>query len=219
MACAASANCWQLCNQCVSGWVDGYTYIHTYIHTYIQYMYVHTVYIHTYIQTRSDNVSRLVASLNSNYNHGEQLATAHLVSLHWPEAWLRDKQEVSTVPLKRHGACSHSGVVMSREELTLCAGVSRGGGCRSASGAVSCGQARELSMTSAHSQTHTKAMSSHLYYAHAHAHASDQTVLLCVYVECTEQTQQDYVYRGCGQSRQTRGASFTEELKSREGCT
>jgi len=72
-----------------------------------------------------------------------------------------------------------------------------------------------LSMTSAHSQTHTKAMSSHLYYAHAHA--SDQTVLLCVYVECTEQTQQDYIVVVGSQDRQdfeSRETLFTEKLKA-----
>ena len=49
---------------------------------------------------------------------------------------------------------AHTGMVKSREQLTLYARFLRGGGCRSVSGVVSCGQDRE-SRQSVHPQTDT----------------------------------------------------------------
>ena len=130
-------------------------------------------------------------------------------------SWGTNK-EFLTSSLKKHGACAHSGVVMSREELTLCARFLRGGGCRSVSGAVSCGQARELSMTSAHSQTHTKAMSCHLYTCTCKWwHSPIVWIRMCKCGVCGANTTR--LCLGCGQSRQTRGVSLTEELKAKKG--
>ena len=190
-----------------------YTYIHT-VYTYIHTVYVCTycIYIHTNAKRQRITISYLAQQLG-NYNPREQLANAHLVSLHRTEGLLRGtwgrNKEFLTSSLKRHGACAHSGVVMSREELTLCARFLRGGGCRSVSGAVSCGQARELSMTSAHSQTHTKAMSCHLYTCTCKWWDSP---IVCICGVCGANTTR--LCLGCGQSRQTRGAAFTEELKA-----
>ena len=140
------------------------------IHTYVHTVYVCTYILYTvYIKTQSDNAlrlvtSRLVTSLNSSATTtlGNNWLM-HTCPYTEQRACRGTNKEYLTSSLKRHGPCAHSGVVMSREVLTLCACFLRGGGCRSVSGAVSCGQVRELSMTRAHLQKHTKAMSCHLY--------------------------------------------------------
>ena len=97
-------------------------------------------------------------------------------------SWGTNK-EFLTSSLKKHGACAHSGVVMSREELTLCARFLR------------------------------QAMSCHLYTCTCKWWQSPRVCICGVHGANTTRL---YLV-GCGQSRQTRGVSFTEELKAEKG--